>query len=410
MKSLNLFLMWICLLACDFAVRASNATLTPSAKFSVITCSPGPDLYSLFGHSALRLPDTLAGRPIDVVFNYGTFDYEEEGFYVKFARGKLDYRLQDEYFDYFLASYAQEGRGVWEQELLITPLEKQRLFDLLIENLQQENRVYRYDFFFDNCSSRIRDMIVRATAQEPNDAWGFRYVSLDTLLSINRIEFTHPCAAGTTYREAIQTYLDFQPWSDLGIDLALGRPCDDVIGDYGFMFLPDSLMRELKFASLDGQPLCAEEVEILPSRLQLTANPLTSPLVLFTLWLALHCWIAYRNRKSTAHFLWTDRLVLIVTAVVSLLVIFLWFFTDHSATKFNWNLLWASPLHLLLLFTKQKPRLTSAFAIINMIGCTAVILGYFLLPQSIHPAVIPLSLMLIITNYRLYRNARIIEH
>jgi hypothetical protein len=102
--------------------------------------------------------------------------------------------------------------------------------------------------------------------------------------------------------------------------------------------------------------------------------------------------------------------VLIVTAVVSLLVIFLWFLTDHSATKFNWNLLWATPLHLLLLFIKQKPRLTSAFAIINMIGCTAVILGYFLLPQSIHLAVIPLSLMLIITNYRLYRNARIIEH
>jgi hypothetical protein len=378
--------------------------LTPNAKFSVLTCSPGPDLYSLFGHSAFRLQDTLGGEPVDVVFNYGVFDAFDDGFYVKFARGKLDYRLQAEYFDEFLLGYAREGRGVWEQELNLTALQKERLFDLLQANGREGNCVYRYDFFMDNCSSRIRDMIMRATAIEPTHRLGFRYVSLDTLLELNEVTFKHPCHQGTTYRQAIQKYLDYQPWSDFGIDIALGQPCDRVIGDYGFMFLPDSLMRELETAQLNGQMLCQPPVEILPNRSSLTIPFLTSPLVLFTCWLLLHSWLFFRKGLNPIFFKMSQNALLLATGIASLLVLFLWFFTDHTTTQQNWNLLWASPLNLL--FMLGYKRWMRPLLWIQIGAAVLTVIGFLPMPQSLHAAVLPIALMLIITYSSIYRNSR----
>ncbi|MFM9006097.1 MAG: DUF4105 domain-containing protein, partial [Flavobacteriales bacterium] len=390
-------------------MKAAWAPLTPSAKFSVITCSPGPDLYSLFGHSAIRLQDSLGGEAIDIVFNYGVFDAFDDGFYVKFARGKLDYKLIAEYYEYFIESYMQEGRGVWEQELLLTPLQKQRLFDLLQANVQKSNCTYRYDFFYDNCSSRIRDMIMRATAMESTEAMGFRFVPLDTLLKVNTIEFDSPCARGTTYRQAIQKYLDYQPWSDFGIDLALGLPCDRVMGEYGFMFLPDSLMRELEVAKLSGSPLCSPPVELLPKRMELSANSFTAPISIFIAWLVLHAWLTFRRRnhpRVMAH----EIILLSVVSLLSLLIILLWFFTDHNATHGNWNLLWACPLNGVLLFFMRKRMVVKFASMVNLAAGIVTLLSFAWLPISLNVAALPLIAMLIITNYRLHRIARIIEH
>jgi hypothetical protein len=389
---------------------AALARLSPNAKFSVLTCSPGADLYSLFGHSAFRLQDTLGGKPVDVVFNYGVFDAFDDGFYVKFARGKLDYRLQVEYYDYFVESYAMEGRGVWEQELNFTREQKQRLFELLQANSEESNCTYRYDFFYDNCSSRIRDMIIRAAAVQTTEGMGFRYVALDDLLSINTIAFQHPCSKGTTYRQAIQKYLDFQPWSDFGIDIALGQPCDKVIGDYGFMFLPDSLMSELQLAKLDGHLLCEQPREILPNRTSFSIGYLTAPITLLTLWLLVHAGLTYRARYRKSNLLFFEGALLTVAGLVSLLVIFLWFFTDHTTTQFNWNVLWASPVHLLVLALNRNKRAVRMLAMLQIASCLFMLVAFVWLPQSLHLATIPLALMLIITYSRLYRNARNIEH
>jgi hypothetical protein len=386
----------------------SITMLSPDAKFSVLTCSPGPDLYSLFGHSAFRLQDTLGGKPVDVVFNYGVFDAFDDGFYVKFARGKLDYRLQAEYFDYFIESYAQEGRGVWEQELNFTPLQKQRLFELLQANVQEGNCVYRYDFFMDNCSSRIRDMIIRAVAAQPTNGMGFRYVALDNLIAINEVRFNHPCKQGTTYRQAIQRYLDYQPWSDFGIDIALGQPCDRVIGDYGFMFLPDSLMHELESAELNGQPLCKPAAEVLTNKTKYTVEHLTSPLTLFTLWLVVHAWLFFRKKPSSVFLKVSQNALLVTTGMVSLLVLFLWFLTDHTTTQQNWNLLWASPLNLIFIL---RYRHWMRFLIwIQITSCVLVITGFLWMPQILHPAALPLAAMLIITYINIFRNSRNIDN
>lgn len=402
MKSFLVFI--LALLLSVHALVAGAPQLSSKARFSVLTCSIGSDLYSLFGHSAIRLQDSIGGRSYDIVYNYGTFRFDDY-FYVKFARGKLDYVLETSRFDDFMLGYEYEGRGVWEQELLLTPTEKQKLFELLQENVREENCTYRYDFFYDNCSTRIRDMIMRAVALSDTQKMGFRYVPLDTLLMVNRIEFPYAFPAGRTYRQAIQTYLDYQPWSDLGIDLALGLPCDAVAGPYGLMFLPDSLMLELEHATVDGQLLCARPQQILMPMMEVQpVRFFTTPQFLFGMLLLLQAVLFWRSSSPGPNVL--DKIIVWIAALVGVLVVFLCFFTDHTATLWNWNILWANPLHLLFLaLAKRFALLAKYYAACNVILLAFTILFYPLLPQTFHPAAFMLMGMLIIAFVRYYRRA-----
>jgi len=406
MKAILVFL--FCAIFSVSAWSSENPTLSERARFSLLTCSPGADLYSLFGHSAIRLQDSIGGRWFDVVFNYGTFRFDEY-FYMKFARGKLDYVLETSRYDDFISEYEYDRRGVWEQEILLTPVEKQKLFELLQENAREENCTYRYDFFYDNCSTRIRDMIMRCVSYENTEQLGFRYVPLHNLLQVNRIDFPYEFPEGRTYRQSIQTYLDYQPWSDLGIDLALGLPCDDVAGPFGLMFLPDSLMREFEYAMVDGQLLCAAPQQILmPTFLVRPSGFGLSPFNLFAALLLLQIVLTAVGKKSGPNMF--DKLIVLIAGLVGVLVVFLWFFTDHTATLWNWNVLWANPLHLLiLLFAKRFAAFARyyALAMIGMISLT--IFSYPLLPQSFHPAAFPLMLMLIIAFVKYYRKATFTE-
>jgi hypothetical protein len=233
-------------------------------------------------------------------------------------------------------------------------------------------------------------------------------VSLDTLLELNEVAFNHPCQQGTTYRQAIQKYLDYQPWSDFGIDIALGQPCDRVIGDFGFMFLPDSLMRELETAELNGQKLCEPPVQILPDKTSFTIPFFTSPLVLFTCWLLLHSWLFFRKELNPIFFKLSQNALLLLTGLTSLLVLFLWFFTDHTTTQQNWNVLWASPLNLLFMVRYKKSM--RLLLMIQTAASLFAVISFLWLPQSLHVAVLPIALMLIITYYSIYRNSRIIDN
>ena len=379
-----------------FQLNAQIPKLSDRARFSVLTCSPGADLYSLFGHSAFRLQDSIGGRYYDVVYNYGTFLFDET-FYVKFARGKLDYLLQSSTYDDFIASYEYEGRGVWEQELRLTSPEKQRLFELLQTNLKRDNCTYRYDFFYDNCSTRIRDMLMRALADTNTEPWGFRTIALDSLRNHSPIRFSYQRPEDQTYRKAIQTYLDYQPWSDFGIDMALGQPCDARVGDMGLMFLPDSLMKELVFATVDGELLCDAPAQLLPLNVELTVNTGFGPMGVFFIFLLLHVilHVIYRSRNT---FLLTDYILFLVLGLLGCLMVFLWFFTDHTTTHLNWNLLWAHPLFWVFFFSRKLSKTIMRRLVIVLFSLAAVaMVGYPLIPQSFNPAAFLLMLALCIT-------------
>lgn len=384
--------------------KASDYIVSPGSKMSIITCTPGPDLYSLFGHTAIRFQDTVNGKYLDLVYNYGTFIFDED-FYVKFARGKLDYILNREKFGDFQQEYIATGRGIYEQQLLLTREERQILFDLLEENADPANRTYRYDFFYDNCATRIRDVIIRATSGKSQpDGLGFVYVSPDQINAANRINFSYVYPQEFTFRHAIQNYLQYQPWSDFGIDLALGIPCDRVMEKGQAMFLPDSLMRDFNYAIYQEQQLTSTAEEVLPQEYEPENLTVFTPLVVMSLVLVLH-FIFVRLIEKRSQVGISTRIIFFLTGLLGIFVVFLWFFTDHQATKWNLNLIWANPLNLILAFVPAK--LYSGFWLkwlkIYFYLMVAMLLLWFVLPQTMHPAIIPLTVALLISILKLIK-------
>ncbi len=199
---------------------ASNAQqITPNAKISLLTCSSGEELYSTFGHSAIRVKDTTTGQ--DIVFNYGVFDFDTPHFYWKFVRGKLMYQLAIQSTYRFIRAYNYEGRSVKEEQFNLTRNEKAQLIRYLKKNYQPENRYYLYDFFYKNCSSIIWEVVKPRINAE--------------------LKFDSTAYKAKTFREMLHPPLEEMPWSEFGIDIALGLPADKKAGFIEQMFLPSYL-------------------------------------------------------------------------------------------------------------------------------------------------------------------------
>ena len=357
--------------------------LSPEAEVTILTCEPGTDLYSVFGHSAIRINDP--GR-VDVVYNYGTFDFGSD-FYLKFARGKLNYRLSRSNFANFNYEYIVTERAVWEQVLDLTPEEKQRFFDLLEDNYLPENRYYLYDFFFDNCATRVRDMLKETLGDDLEFRSTFQPDSI-------------------TFREMIDEYLVDQHWSDFGIDIALGLPCDAKMQEEENMFLPDYIFSEFETAVIlsgsGSRPLVKATREVLPVIEREPAFGIDGSLIL-TIVIALLAMVHFfrvRSGKTVKYGI--PRLVLIFLGLIGVGVFLLWFATDHVATKPNLNLLWAFPLHLIIAFMLKKSA-TWKYLYFRFFLFTYVVLLFFgiAFPQGFHPSFYPLFLAGVFTMARM---------
>lgn len=300
--------------------------LSEEARISLLTCSPGNELYSVFGHSALRVVDPVAG--IDSVYNYGTFDFETEGFYLKFARGKLDYMLSRQFFPYFQYEYLISNRSIDEQMLILSREECQQVYDLLEENYKLENRFYRYDFFFDNCATRIRDVVQKAFG--------------------DRLDYGLNGSSGLTFRDQVEEYTAAMPWSLFGISLALGAPYDREIEGEEIMFLPDDLAAGFSSAKLDGKPLVSESRQILNAETVESASSAMNPVNLGFIFLILILFQLFVEWKRGRQFSVLRKFELILFGLMGWVVLLLWLATDHQATKPNWDVLWLWPLHLLV--------------------------------------------------------------
>ena len=303
--------------------------LSPTATVSVITCGPGNDFYTTFGHSAIRITDTARG--IDYVYNYGTFDFDTPHFYWQFTRGRLDYCLSRSPFLLFMAVYDHERRWVCEQRLNFTPQEVNNLFVALEWNHQPENRYYRYDFFRDNCATRVRDMVEAAA--------GKRSIGFDEWKGHSYRHWLHDATAGGRLE-----------WWTLGVDLLLGLPADHICNTSEAMFYPVVMMELYNNAMLDGsEPLCHPTKEMLKD----TRDPLRrsiSPLAVFGLLLSVVALLTAKRLWPR----WADRLLYILAGVVGMVLIFMWVGTDHYCTAWNLHLLWASPLLILIAIRLEK--------------------------------------------------------
>ncbi len=354
-------------LLCPLA-QAQELPLSETATASVITCGAGNDFYTTFGHSAIHITDTARG--IDHVYNYGTFDFDTPHFYWKFAQGQLNYCLSRTSYMMFMATYDYERRAVWEQPLNLTPQEVNNLFIALEWNYLPENRYYKYDFFRDNCATRVRDMVESAN--------GKRAIVFDDWNDYSYRHWVHNATAGGQLE-----------WWTLGVDLLLGLRADHVCNKSESMFYPLAMMWLYNNATRDGDPFTFETEELLQD-IRPPLHRSFPPLVVFTL---LFVAVALLSFLTTHHPLPTkliDRVLFITAGLVGLFLVFMWVGTDHWCTKWNLNILWASPLLILIaLRLGRSPR----WALWLQEACFLVA-AVWVLVYGLSPALIPLILTL----------------
>lgn len=371
--------MGICLVALllsSTGTRAQN-TLSDNAFASLLTCGPGQDFYTSFGHTALRICDTA--HAMDWVFNYGTFDFNTPHFYTKFSLGKLQYMLSVCGFSDFMAEYAWEGRSVSEQQLRLKPEELQGLFTALCQNHRPENRHYAYDLLRDNCATRVRDQLDHA---------------LD-----GRCCFPYkPDNKTITYRQMLHPAMNVNlEWWKFGIDLVLGMHCDRPLTPYERLFLPFALQEQTAALMADGQPLAEKSRLLLPASMQ-SPKPSLRPVYVFWLLLVFFALLSLYEHKKKRYTLTgkiADATLYAATSLLSLLIAYLWFCSSHYCSQWNLNLLWANPLFIPFLFSGKKLRKKTAPLL--WICCLASLVIYCLQwPQCFHPAVLPILLCLLL--------------
>ncbi len=350
-------------------------------RISLLTCTPGEELYSTFGHSAIRIVDEVDSfRVTDIVYNYGTFNFDDDGFYLKFVRGKLLYFLSLERFDDFKELYRSTNRGITEQVLNLTPSEKIRIQQFLNENAKEENRYYRYDFFFDNCTTRLRDIIKR------NHDSSFCRIAV--------------MPAGTSFRDAIHHYLDKnkQPWSKLGIDILLGVPCDAVMNAEQMQFLPDNLMKSLD----SSRSMVLSSQNLYPIEPGNNSWRLT-PFACFTALLVLMALLSFSKNNFLKGLLQGfDGLLFFLSGVLGIIIILMWTATDHTMCSRNFNLLWALPTHAVMaFFISSSRRWARLYFTYTGVAMALLLLAWFFLPQQMNNALLPVVVLLMFRALRM---------
>jgi hypothetical protein len=357
------------------AGAAAQPALSDSATVSLMTVASGNEVYSIFGHSALRVRDPL--RRLDRCYNYGTFDFEQPNFLLKFCRGKLLYMLDTEPYRSFEYGNIADRRAMREQLLNLGGTERQALFSALEKNALPENRSYKYDFFYDNCATRIRD--IAGAALE----YRIRYDSTGL-------------ARPQTMRQLLRPYLARHPWTQFGIDLVLGRSADRTANAQDFMFLPDYVHDMFSKASVDGTaPLVRSERQIPPYSFE--PEPFQPGFFSRPLWVM--CLVALIGLLSMAHprneriF---DAVFWFVLGVAGLIMALLWFATDHSATKMNFNLLWALPTHLFFFWRRSRTEVTEAYFRAAAILAALALLFWKFMPQEMPVAAMPIAALVVV--------------
>ncbi|WP_299550083.1 DUF4105 domain-containing protein [Seonamhaeicola sp.] len=334
-------LLFLFLVFSSFAY-AQQVTLSNTAEISVLTVGPGIPLVDSFGHSAFRINDP--NNSLDVVYGYGEYDFDAPNFYLKFARGKLNYLLSKDDFSRFCQIYVYFNRTVKEQVLNLSQSEKQKLYDYLINNYKPENRGYLYEFFFDNCATRIKDVAK---------------VSTD-----NNIEFNNPeNFSPKTFRYLIYDNVNKNTWGSLGIDIALGAVIDREATPEEHMFLPENIYKFFDTATKkDGTALVKKNNIIFTERPTKTANHFfSSPLFILGLMALFILFITYKDSKAKKQTVWIDVFLFSFTGVVGICILFLWFATDHTGTHQNYNLLWAFVLNILMIGQLPKKKVKTWF-------------------------------------------------
>ncbi|MBV9731502.1 MAG: DUF4105 domain-containing protein [Verrucomicrobia bacterium] len=370
----GLFLWALCGNAAENQQDLELPTLSPNAKISLVTCSPGDELYTAFGHSAIRILDPDLG--FDRLYNFGTFDMSVGNFYLRFARGDLLYQLSVDQGEADIEEHGALGQGVTEAQLNLTPEQRQNLFVALETNLAPENRFYRYDFLLDNCSTRVRDVFERIIGAPVADK----------------------SVSGVTFRQMLDFYLERIPWIRFGIYLLLGAKVDRLVTPREACFLPANLEAAICQTKVSDAAFAQSPVRLFPARPLPRIPRALDPEIVFSLVLAawIGLWALRGGRASRV----ISALVYIVFGFTGLFLVVLAANTLHWEAYQNWNVAWLVPTHLvagigLLFVPANKVLMLRLYLFLAMVEGLVFMVSSPWLPQQFHPAIYPLVVLLL---------------
>jgi hypothetical protein len=350
------------------------------AEVYLLTCGPGTETYSVYGHSALRV--VIPAQRSDLVYNWGVFDFSTPNFAWKFAKGRLDYMLDTQPYDSFLKDYFLEERWVMSQKFNLSNTEIQKLLSLITENLKPENVRYRYDFLYDNCSTRIRDLIEKAAG--------------DSLL------YPEPGLKRKmpSFRDLTGEFQKGYPWYRFGVDLLMGSPVDKKASFRDRMFLPlylQSGLSELEVRSHDKMvPLLTNpEIVVKFSTPVKKEDFFTSPIFVFTLLLVVLIILTGVLRERRFNDI-LDIFIFSIFSLMAVLMVFFNFFTDHIQLRWNLNIIWLNPFIFLCLASLIfKKNWVIWFRLVFILALGYFLLSFFL-PQKVDNSFVPFGGILIL--------------
>lgn len=371
-----------------FALTANfsaQVKLSVYSEISIVTAGPGTELYEAFGHAAIRIKDPLL--QLDLIYNYGIFDFNAPNFYTNFTKGKLLYKLGRYQFKYFLASYKNDKRWVKEQVLQLTQQEKQAFFIYLEKNALPQNASYYYDPYFNNCATKLRDLTKEILA--------------------NKVVFKSDIPQNQdTFRELMNQEIHWNTWGNFGINLALGSKLDKKTTLEDKMYLPDYVYRIFKnsvlFVENQPQKLVKKESILLDFKEQKPRIGFLNPLVIFSIIALLGLIITYKDSQKKQRSKWLDFFLFFTTGILGFVIVFLWFFTNHSTTPNNLNVLWSFAPNLIVSFfvLKNKNKKWLATYCKFLLLLLSFIPVLWLAKIQLFPlAVIPLLILLFVRYY-----------
>ncbi len=351
-------------------------------RISLVTCGPADELYSIWGHTAIRVIDSSAET--DIVFNYGTFDNSDPYFYTKFVRGIMRYSLSGSNYNDFLQEYKEDHRSVIEQVIMLDGEQKERLFNLLKINAAEANRYYNYQFYEDNCTTRAKKIITESTK--------------NTIIFKNILPTTAP-----TYRELIHQNLTSQhkDWSKFAIDLLLGSNLDKPTTNEQSMFLPDYLMKGFDSAALQQCPLVSEKKIILKESKSSHNRSFITPFVLFSFLALSFIFLSFSKNAETQKVLrMADTLFFFSLGLLGILITFVWLGRVDIVCRNNLNILWVWPTHAFVAFFPNRNQVwrTTYFRIAAIVALL-ILLSWVWLPQQLNYAFAPLLIIIMVRGY-----------
>lgn len=314
-------------------VGAQSMTNPDRIQISLLTCSPGKEVWAQYGHTAIRYYDKESGE--DLAINYGIFSLDQTYFIPRFVLGMTDYRMGVQPMDMFLAQYSYEGRGVIEQVLNLSAEDKEVIYKALQENMKPENVVYRYNYFFDNCTTRARDMLV-------NHLHG-------------KVVYP-PAEEDATFRSMIHKWNNKYEWSQFGEDLLLGVNADRKTTKSEQQFLPENLRSDFDKARYNGKPLVKETNILLDAETEVAEpvfplSPLSIALIFAVISLVM---MLFSYRRQQVYWAWD--LALMLTSGLMGIIFFVMIFSQHPCVSLNFILLFFNPLPLFFLYSTIKKK------------------------------------------------------